>query len=239
MTASLPHDGTLLLSATVGSTAYGLAGPDSDVDTLGVYRAATDIVLGVDGPAAVKHSHVTTSPDITVHEVGKYVSLALKANPTVLELLWACDAPNSVRTTAGNLLIDHRRAFLSAPAIRSAYGGYATQQARRLLNRHREGRDGFNSDLRLRTAKHGRHCYRLLLMGRELIATGNLALDVSVHRDLIFQVGDLAVTDPERFSAVFDTQRSLLDAEPSCLPDQPLRDVANNVLVRIRKMEMS
>ena len=31
--------GTVLLSGIVGSTAYGLAGPDSDVDRLGMYAA--------------------------------------------------------------------------------------------------------------------------------------------------------------------------------------------------------
>ena len=32
---------TILLQGIVGSTAYGLAGPDSDVDRLGVYAAPT------------------------------------------------------------------------------------------------------------------------------------------------------------------------------------------------------
>lgn len=46
MTAYLNDDygysyGAMLLAGIVGSTAYGLAGPDSDVDRLGVFAVPT------------------------------------------------------------------------------------------------------------------------------------------------------------------------------------------------------
>lgn len=231
----LPHAGRLLLVAVVGSTAYGLAGPDSDVDRLGIYQAATPTVLGLDGPTAVKHSHVTTTPDVTLHEVGKFAALALKANPTILELLWAVQRDGSFISPAGARLVDARRSFLSAPAIRSAYGGYATQQARRLLDRTRSGKVGFDPDLTKRTAKHGRHCYRLLIMGRELLATGEITLDVSDHRDRIFEVGELAVSDPEAFTTVFEHHRARLDDVATVLPDQPDRDRINQLIIDLRQ----
>lgn len=42
---------TVLLSGVVGSTAYGLAGPHSDVDRLGVFAVATAALHGLHPPA--------------------------------------------------------------------------------------------------------------------------------------------------------------------------------------------
>src|SRR5262245_32448335 len=73
-------------SCVVGSRAYGLDGPDSDVDRRGVFVAPTPLFWGldsppthVDGPAAEQFSW----------EVGRCCVLALAANPTVLECLWS------------------------------------------------------------------------------------------------------------------------------------------------------
>jgi predicted nucleotidyltransferase len=53
----------LLLSGIVGSVAYGLAGPGSDVDRLGVYAAPTVAFHGLRPP---RESVVTTEPDVTL-----------------------------------------------------------------------------------------------------------------------------------------------------------------------------
>ncbi len=50
-TSDNSEPGTVLLAGIVGSTAYGLAGPDSDVDRLGVFAAPTLSLLGLDAPA--------------------------------------------------------------------------------------------------------------------------------------------------------------------------------------------
>ena len=124
--------GTVLLAGIVGSTAYGLAGPQSDVDRLGIFAAPTIALLGLDAPT---QSRVTTRPDVTQHEAGKAARLLLTANPTVTELLWLPENLYETRTPLGAELIDIRSAFLSAQRVRDAYLGYASQQLRRLVNR--------------------------------------------------------------------------------------------------------
>ena len=57
---NLVEDHTIL-SVVVGSRAYGLAGTGSDHDRRGVYAAATE----------------------------RFCTLALQANPTILEYLWS------------------------------------------------------------------------------------------------------------------------------------------------------
>ncbi|HEU5352848.1 MAG TPA: nucleotidyltransferase domain-containing protein [Actinocrinis sp.] len=122
--ARLDDHGTVLLSGIVGSTAYGLAGPGSDVDRLGMYAAPTRELLGLHQP---RESHVTTKPDATFHEAGKAARLMLAGNPTATELLWLPDDLYETRTALGEEAIALRGAFLSAKRVRDAYLGYAAQ----------------------------------------------------------------------------------------------------------------
>lgn len=224
--------GMLLLAGTVGSTAYGLATATSDIDTLGVY--ATD-PMNLFGMSAASHADATskgTSPDYTYHEVAKFLRLACQANPTVMELLWlpSYRAINSY----GQMLIDVRDSCLSTTRVRDAYGGYAVAQARRLLNRHVAGKSGFSADLGNRTAKHGRHCFRLMIAGAHLLRTGTLLVDMSEHRQELFRVGELAADDPTAFEALFTKQLERMNNVRSVLADQPDRDTIERVLRAIR-----
>ncbi|MFE5331487.1 MULTISPECIES: DNA polymerase beta superfamily protein [unclassified Embleya] len=221
-----------LLMGVVGSTAYGLATETSDEDLLGVFLADSREVLGLDGAAAAGRSRVTTKPDVTMHELGKYCSLALKCNPTVTELLWLPEY--RVETEAGRRLRALRGKFLSTEYVRSAYGGYALQQAKRLLGRHEAGKDGFSADTARRTAKHGRHCLRLLIQAQRLLATGELILDVGAQREDLFAAGRLAVEDPPAFAARFEHEKAGLDAVASVLPDRPDRAAINTLVVELR-----
>ncbi|WP_424640141.1 nucleotidyltransferase domain-containing protein [Embleya sp. AB8] len=221
-----------LLMGVVGSTAYGLATAESDEDLLGVYLADTREVLGLDGATVTSGSRVTTQPDVTMHELGKYCSLALKCNPTVTELLWLPEY--RVETEAGRRLRALRGSFLSTEYVRSAYGGYALQQAKRLLGRHEAGKEGFSADTAKRTAKHGRHCLRLLLQAQQLLRTGELTLDVSAHRDDLFATGRLAAEHPEAFAARFEQEKATLDALDSVLPDHPDRAAVDGLVVALR-----
>src|ERR1044072_586656 len=93
---------SVLLLGVIGSTAYGLAGPDSDVDRLGVFAVPTVELHGLERPA---ESKVTYEPDVTLHEAAKFCRLALAGNPTVTELLWLPSRLYEVRTPPGDGLI--------------------------------------------------------------------------------------------------------------------------------------
>ncbi|WBB66213.1 nucleotidyltransferase domain-containing protein [Micromonospora sp. WMMD812] len=173
----------LLLSGIVGSVAYGLARPGSDTDRIGVFAAPTVAFHGLHPP---RESVVTTDPDVTLHEARKFCRLALSGNPTATELAWLPDHCYETRTEFGERLIAIRSAFLSAPRVRDAYLGYASQQFRKLESR---GDGTFSADVRRRTAKHARHLARLVHQGRLLYATGVL---------------EIRLADPEWFRAFGD-----------------------------------
>lgn len=221
----------ILLSGIVGSTAYGLATPESDMDRLGIYAAPTIAFHGLHPPIGKAATKVTTSPDVTMHEVGKFAALCLGMNPTVTELMWLGADLYETRTSLGDDLIGIRTAFLSAKRTRDAFLGYAQSQFHRLDVRN----DGsFSADTRKRTAKHARHLARLVHQGRELYATGHLTVrldDPQWFRDFGDQVaaGDLDVARKLLARAEED-----FDAISTPLPDRPDEEAVERWLHRVR-----
>lgn len=224
--------GTKALEGIVGSTAYGLATKDSDKDYLGIYVADRFAVLGLDGPQAVQKTRIGKNPDSTHHEIGKYLSLALKCNPTVLELMWL--PTYTFESEVGTALINQRQYFLSESYVRNAYGGYAKQQADRLINRSKDGKEGFSSDVKKRTKKHARHCMRLILQGIDLLEKGEIQVNISEHRDFLFDMGELAAKDPQVFYRCFEVMLDEFNKVESRLPQHPNREAVNQFLVKVR-----
>ncbi len=223
----------LLLLGVTGSTAYGLSHEGSDVDRLGIYAAPTEALFRL-GFNLAKASHVLTEPDdVQLHEIGKYVGLVLKGNPTVTELLYL--ESHEFVDPRVQPLIDMRSELLGQRTVRAAYTGYAIAQAKRLANREAEGRDGFNSDLAKRTAKHGRHCFRLMLQAEELLTTGNITVDVSDHRDELFEIGELAENDVAAFQSRFEERCAHIDELNSILPMEPNVEAAEAFLIEFRR----
>ena len=224
----------LVLAGIVGSTAYGLAGPDSDVDRLGVYAAPTIQFHGLHPPIGKQASVVVTNPsDATYHEAGKLAHLCLGGNPTVMELLWLPEYETI--TPLGRDLIMIRNEFLSAKKVRDSYLGYATAQFNRLERRE----DGsFSSDTRKRTAKHARHLMRLCHQGFILYSSGRLVIRLenpqafkdfgeSVSSGDIQLARDLISTYEEKFN---DTE--------TVLPERPDETVVEKWLHKVRSVNL-
>jgi len=216
----------IILQAIMGSIAYGLDTPESDEDLRSVYVAPTWQVLGLRKPVETIQK---TDPDIVLQEVEKFISLALSNNPTILEMLFLDEY--RILTEDGKLLVDNRDAFLSRRAFKT-FGGYAIQQIRRL---ERRGDGSFSSDTRKRTAKHARHCFRLLQQGRELLETGHITVRVS-NRDELFALGDMSVED---LVSKFEDEFAVFDKVESVLPEKPNEELANEILLEIRSHHLT
>lgn len=227
-----PDPPYVLLRGVVGSTAYGLATKDSDVDRLGIFAIPTIDLHGLHDPA---DSIVTHHPDTTLHEARKYCRLALNANPTVTELLWLTHW--DISTDDGHALIAIRDTFLSQRRVRNAYLGYAQQQFRRLHNRSTPNPAAgltFSSDVRLRTAKHARHLFRLCYQGWHLYATGQLIIEVDEPRRF-HQFGDrVADGDLDAAREMLTHYENLFNRTTSPLPEHPNPTAAEHWLHRVR-----
>lgn len=218
----------LMLEGVVGSTAYGLATPSSDIDYSGIYVEPTANLLGLHPPSRERATKKgRDGSDATYHEIGKAMSLMLGCNPTAMEILWL--ESYTATTDFGLELISLRDCFLSAGRVRDAFWGYATSQFHRLLDRGR-----FQGSLETRREKHARHTRRLLWQGLELYTTGVLPIRVP-DPEKYFEFGRAIRDDPEAKAAVdllteyqirFDNASTVLPLHPD---EAPLEDLLQRV----------
>jgi uncharacterized protein len=188
-----PH--SILLQGVVGSTAYGLNHANSDIDTLGIFAESPLTIASLnwhnDDESEVRHE-----PDATLHEARKFARLALKANPTILELLYLNEY--MVMTDHGMQLIENRSTFLDPERVKGSYGGFASQQIARFERNVKNGKV---------EAKPARHVLRLINQGTELLGRGTLTVKVTdpqKYFDLQYMHADDIVTFLKRKMSEFD-----------------------------------
>lgn len=122
---TIRKEGRLLIEYVRGSTCYELNTPESDIDSGGVYIAKPEEILGMLNymPQVSDERH-----DNTWYEIGNFIELLTKSNPTVMEALFVPD--NKIIGEIHPLikeLRDHRKEFLSKDIYMPFYG-YAKSQ---------------------------------------------------------------------------------------------------------------
>lgn len=223
----------VMLEGVVGSTAYGLATPSSDIDYAGIYVEPTANLLGLHPPSRERATKKGRSgADATYHEIGKSMALMLSCNPTAMEILWL--ESYTATTDFGLELIGLRDCFLSAKRVRDAFFGYGTAQLKRLTERGR-----FQGSLETRREKHARHVMRLLAQGFELYTTGSLPIRVA-DPEVYHEFGRTCAQDPEAKAAVaLVTEYSQkFDAARTVLPEHPDEAPLEDFLQRVRRAHL-
>ena len=125
-----PHLKDRIMFLTLGgSYAYGTNIETSDVDVRGCAMNSKSDILGLSNFEQVVH----TQTDTTIYGFNKLIGLLLNCNPNTIEMLGCKPEHYFYISDAGQMMIDNRSLFLSQKAVNS-FGGYATQQLRRLQN---------------------------------------------------------------------------------------------------------
>lgn len=214
----------IIYRCRVGSRAFGLANDDSDDDIRGVYLPPARLHWSLRKlPEQLEH----TGPgnDEVFWELEKYLLLALKANPNVLETLWT---PHVIQIDAtAEYLRSIRRAFLSKHVYKT-YSGYVLSQFRRMAN-------AFEKTGQYKP-KHAMHLLRLLLSGIEALRTHEIRVDVSEMRDDLLQVksGEYSFDEIRRRALALDEEFQH-EFERTTLPDQPDVEMIDAFLVEARR----
>lgn len=164
----------VIYSCVVGSRAYGLDEDASDVDRRGIYLPPAEMHWSLYG---VPEQLENKSTEECYWELQKFLTLALKANPNVLECLYT---PLVERATPlARALLEMRSAFLSK-LIYQTYNGYVLSQFKKL-----------EQDLSNRGQirwKHAMHLIRLLLEGISVLKSGFLPVRVDEHREQLLAI---------------------------------------------------
>lgn len=125
-----PHLKDKIVFLTLGgSYAYGTNVETSDVDVRGCALNSKTDILGMSNFEQV----VNTSTDTTIYAFNKLVQLLMSCNPNTIEMLGCKKDHYFMISEIGKEMIENRKMFLSQRAVAS-FGGYATQQLRRLEN---------------------------------------------------------------------------------------------------------
>lgn len=204
----------LVLSVVVGSRAYGLATSSSDMDRRGVFVAPTRDFWRFDKPPT---SYEGPRAEELNWEVERFCALALKSNPTVLEVFASPHVEHA--TDVGRELRDLLPHVLSRRAVES-FERATTAQFARAVDRLKW--------------KQVMHVVRQLLVCRDLVRTGVLSLDVGPYRERLLAIrrGEVPMADVER--QVSQLREEIASAR-SPLPAEPDREAVEAWLVSVRE----
>lgn len=219
MTDFPPHT---ILAVVVGSRAYGLDEPDSDHDRRGVYAAPTRAFWHLDKPP----THLDGPHEEQFSwEIERFCTLALQANPTVLEVLWSPLVEHA--TADGHELLGARTAFLSRH-VAHTYGAYARDQLKRVAARR--ARTGETN------RKQAMHMIRLLLAGAHVLRTGEILVDVRPLRERLLKIKTGGEPWESVVSWADELQADLAAADAASeLPDEPDRERIDALLTGVRE----
>lgn len=218
---SLVRDHTIY-SCVMGSRAFGLATDGSDTDVRGVFLAPTALFWRFEKPP----THVEgPAPEQFSWELERFCSLALRANPNILECLHSPLVEHV--DDAGRELLSLRGAFLSLRA-HDTFARYALGQRKKL-----------EADVRTHGAprwKHAMHLLRLLTSARDLLRTGALTIGVGEQREPLLAVkrGEVSWEEVERRMVRLATETDEAAAR-SPLPPEPDHARVEDFLVRVRR----
>jgi predicted nucleotidyltransferase len=172
-----------IYSVISGSKAYGTDNENSDTDLRCIAFPDFESMFGLD-PFITR---VVKDPDITIYSFNKFVSLALNANPNILELLWIEEPKNVlVETYYSKRLKQIRGEFLSKKAFTS-YFGYAKAQLHKIKNEgncsaEMNSKRKASIDLNGYDVKAAMHLMRLLYQLGAIEMEGCIPMPLTGHR---------------------------------------------------------
>lgn len=217
---------SVIYRCVVGSRAYGLEGEDSDTDRRGIYLPPSEMHWSLYGvPEQLENDEAQEC----YWELQKFLILALKANPNVLECLYTPIV--ELAAPLAEELLEIRSIFLSQ-LVYQTYNGYVMSQFKKL-----------EQDIRNRGEikwKHAMHLIRLLLSGVTVLKEGFVPVRVDEHRERLLAIkrGEVAWEEinewrlklHKEFDAAFTSTQ---------LPERPDYEQANRFLLKARREMVS
>ena len=212
----------VIYRCVVGSRAFGLDNEDSDTDLRGIYLPPADLHWSLYG---IPEQLENNANQECYWELQKFIILALKANPNILECLYT---PMVQKTTPiADELLANKEIFLSQ-IVYQTYNGYVMSQFKKMEQDIRA-----KGEVRL---KHAMHLIRLLLSGITVLKHGFVPVKVADYRDELLAIrnGEMPWETVNKWRLDLHKEFDLAKTN-SVLPERPDYDKANNFLIKARR----
>lgn len=181
-------DKETILKVLVGSQAHGLADANSDYDYRGVYVVPTKQILSLGYNYKGSHWLEGEKEDQTAYEIGHFLQLATKCNPSILEVM------------VGPMVIENKRLLNRYEQLGqelralfpycwnpqdafNAFCGYSHNQQKKMLDNHLD-----------RWHKYGSAYLRVLANLCDLLETGIFSLEI---KDPVLKINLIAIRKKE------------------------------------------
>ena len=199
---------------------------DSDIDRRGIYLPPADLHWSLYGvPDQLENDDTQEA----YWEIQKFLVLALKANPNVLECLYTPMVEKA--TPLAEKLLAMRSIFLSR-MVYQTYNGYVLSQFKKM-----------QADLRNQGQvkwKHVMHLIRLLLSGISIMREGFVPVRVEEHREKLLAIrrGEMPWEEVEDWRKRLHHEFNAA-SETTNLPERPDYERANAFLIEARRLALS
>ncbi len=216
----------VIYRCVVGSRAYGLDEEASDTDRRGIYLPPAELHWSLGG---VPEQLENKEGEECYWELQKFLILALKANPNVLECLYTPLVETA--TPLAEELLTMRGIFISR-LVYQTYNGYVMSQFKKL-----------EQDIRSQGAikwKHAMHLIRLLLSGVTILKEGYVPVRIEEHGERLLAIRHGRVSWDEVNAwrlALHQEFDEALTQTP--LPERPDYERANAFLIKARRAMVS
>jgi hypothetical protein len=213
-------DKKVLLKVLVGSHAHGLADETSDKDYRAVYILPTSQILSL-GYRYKANDWVEGDEDNTAYELGHFLMLAQKCNPTILEVF---KAP-IIEAEEDGLFLKKMMSWCWNPNDTfNAFVGYGLNQRKKFLDKKDNRQD-----------KYACAYIRTLIALYQLLTTEDFTVEVpSEHKEMLmrfkkgnYKIGEV-IDEAEKWTNLCK------EALPNC-EHEPIPTAINGFLLSMRK----
>lgn len=216
----------VIYRCVIGSRAYGLDDDQSDTDRRGIYVPPAEMQWSLYGVPDQLENDATEE---VYWEIQKFLVLALKANPNVLECLFTPIV--ELATPLAEELLDMRQVFVSK-LVYQTFNGYVLSQFKRMQAHVRN-----HGNVKW---KHVMHLIRLLLSGTRALQEGVVPVRVEEHREALLSIkrGQMPWEEVDAWRKELH-QRFDKAFERTNLPDRPDHERVNQFLIHVRQWATS